>query len=197
MWQHCQLSPNFIVKGRDSAGFFSTPWCLLYHDAKYDMKRASRFKRTEGLGSQRGCMVLVPLALLQAFPIFPPRVLPSEVRGGSTGLCAASTAPAVHAHGPGAPQLPHPCLGCLGARSLEMSLPRANRPWVLHLHQVLPSTSGCCTPVRGCPAMQIPPLLEATTPVCVLDACVLTHRVLLSRSISLFPLPWPVAGTRL
>lgn len=43
--------------------------------------------------------------------------------------------------------------------------------------------------------MRVAPLLEATAPACVLNARVLARKVLLSRSISLFP--WPVAGTRL
>lgn len=101
--------------------------------------------------------MLVPLALLQPSPTFSPSIPPSEARGVSAGLCATSTAPPVCAHGPGAPQLPHPCLGSLGTWSFEVSLSRANRLWELHPHQALPSASeGCCTSASGCSAMRAP-----------------------------------------
>lgn len=121
------------------------------------MTWASRFKRMEGAGIPMWLRDACSLALSQPFPIFPPRVTLSEERGGSAGLCATSTALAVHAHGPGAPQLPCPCPGSLGPRSLEMSLPRAHSLWALHPHQALPSASkGCCTLAGGCPGMQFP-----------------------------------------
>lgn len=95
-------------------------------------------------------VMLVPFALLQRFPILPARLTLSEARGGSAGQCAASTALAVHGHGPGAPQLPHPCPGSPGPRPPQMSLPRANRLRALCPHQALPSASeGCCTSVVG------------------------------------------------
>jgi len=153
MWQRCQLSPNFIVNGRVLAWFASVAWCLLHCDAKHDMKKASRFKCTEGARFPAWPRDAYSLALSQHFAIFPLTFLPSEARAGSTGLCATSIAPAVHARGLGPPQLPHPCLGSLGARSLEMSLPRANRPRALHPHQALPSASkGCSTSAAGCAA---------------------------------------------
>ena len=187
------------MNGRGLAEFSSTPWCLLHRGAKHDMKRASRFKHMEGAGIPAWPHDACSLSLIATFSHFSLQE-PRQLKRGVAALACVPLQPRqlcmptalVH------PSCPIPCPASLGTRSLEVSLPRANRPWALHPHQALPSASkGCCTSAGGCSAARVPPLLEATTPVCVLDARVLTHRVLLSRSISLFPLPWPVAGTRL